>query len=121
MKELLTKSIGLLFSIEHEDFKVNHFDAPFLYTNKGAFLVCSGNIVDKTKVEITPMSNRKDEVVDYFVIVFVDKQRPQDTSKDVGNTVIIKNNEKFKLLYDDVHEFAKLILFKFWLDIVKVE
>ena len=115
------RPIALLFAIEgNGDFKVIKIDPPFLHSNYGCFDVCLGEIVNGKEVEITPLavSNHDDIDVDFRVIVFVDKKRMNDSS---GNTVIVKNDDTFKLKWDSAQAFAKTISRKFWLDIEKYE
>lgn len=117
MKELLTKSLGLLFALEGENFKLIEYEPPFIHSNLGCFLVCYGHIDRDKRVEIVKMANesKRGIAVDYFVIVFVEKQK---TGSDPANTVIVANDENFKLVWNDAHEFAKTIKKKFWVDVI---
>jgi len=118
MKELLTKAIGLLFSIEHEDFRVERYDVPLLYSNKGVFEICYGDVKGNI-IEVIPMrSPAQLDKADWYVIVFVEKKK---TRADVANTVLVKNDEGFKLVWENANEFSKHIKFKLWMDILKTD
>jgi DnaJ-class molecular chaperone len=116
MEYLLTKSIGLLFMIEHSEFRVEKYDTPFLHTNKGMFEVCYGEVVNKT-IEITPMGMpRGKQNPDWYVIVFVERAKKD---ANAANTLLVKNDSSFKTSWTDPDAFAKTIAYKFWMDITK--
>ena len=112
MKDI-AKAIALLFAIEGEgDFEILLLDPPFIHSNYGCFSICLGEIVERSKIEITPlaMKNHDNINVDYYVICFIDKQQ---TSESSGNTTIVPNDERFKLKWENAREFAKTISRKF--------
>ena len=116
--ELLTKSLAFLFSIEGDRFKLldipNAIDPPFIYATTGVFELCLGEVIGKG-IEITPYGVGGDMPTwDWRVVVFIDKQF---VNKDSANVVLIKNDDDFKLKWDDAYEFAKTIKHKFWLEI----
>lgn len=114
-KEALIKSIGLLFAIESETFTIIRFDTPYIYANIGVLEVAYGEIVDKG-VEVTPIGfeGRCDmPTVDWYVVIFPDKQK---TKKDSANVALLKNDSTFVKRWDDAREFAKVIKHKFWID-----
>ena len=119
--EALCKSIGLLFAIESKVFTIIKYDVPYIYANIGVLEVAYGEIVGKG-VEITPMGfeGRCDmPTVDWYVIVFPDKQKRVDEKGNVvgGNVILMKNQDGFKKKWDDAFEFAKHVKNKFWIDI----
>ena len=119
MKEL-SNAIALLFAIEGDgDFEVFMLDPPFIHSNYGCFSLALGEIVEKTKIEITPMAlkNNDNIEIDYHVICFIDKEQ---INKESGNTVIVKNDDRFKLKWNSGKEFAKTIEKKFWINFNKV-
>lgn len=115
MKDLLTKSLALLFSLEGKSFQLLKYEPPFIYCkNTGVYEVCLGEVVEKG-VEITPFGVGGDMPTwDWRVIVFIDKEM---TNKDSANTILVRNDDNFKLVWDDAHEFAKTIAYKFWIDV----
>ena len=115
-KDALVHGLGLLFSIDSDSFTIIRFDTPYIYANIGVLEVAFGEIVDRG-VEVTPMGVEgrcEMPTIDWYVVVFPDKQR---TQKDSANVALIRNDSSFTRRWDDAREFAKSIKHKFWIDI----
>lgn len=114
MNDLLTKSIGLLFSVEGEKFKVLKFDPPFIYATTGVFEVCSAAIKNGS-IQITPYNVEGDMPTwDYRVLTFKDKKKVSDST---ANVVLVANNDSYKDYWENAFEFANTIKYKTWIDI----